>query len=331
MASIEKRNGKYRARVRVKGVSQSATFDYKAEAVAWSNKMESAVVDTAAGKIPRDLRFEDLLQRYLVEVTPQKRGARSETYRIKRILQHDLAFVRVVELQSRHFADWRDWRLGQIAPDSVRRELETLSAVCERAVKEWGLLPANPVRQISKPKKNKPRSYIPSDDEVASVCLALGLPVDLPDFPIETVSQRVALAMLFALETAMRAGEICNLTWDCVYRDRRVAHLPITKNGSSRDVPLSKKALAILDRLPKTGGSVFNIRVTSLDTLFRKARNKVGAVDFHFHDTRHKALTRMADKIEPMQLAKISGHKDLRTLMNVYYNPDIGALADLLD
>ena len=39
----------------------------------------------------------------------------------------------------------------------------------------------------------------------------------------------------------------------------------------------------------------------------------------------------MAAKVEPMQLAKISGHKDLRILLNVYYNPDIGELADLLD
>ena len=107
----------------------------------------------------------------------------------------------------------------------------------------------------------------------------------------------------------------------------------MTKNGSSRDVPLSKKAMAILDRLPRfESGSVFDISSHTLDVMFRRARAKVdGADDFHFHDTRHKALTRMAAKVEPMQLAKISGHKDLRILLNVYYNPDIGELADLLD
>ncbi len=332
MATIEKRNGKYRVRVRIQGANKSATFERKSDALAWAAKMETAVLDKVQGNAPRDLRFADLLERYLTEITPSKRGSRSESYRIGRFLKMDLAQIRVVDLKAADFALWRDWRLESVLPDSVRRELGTLSAVCEIAVKEWGVLPLNPVRQISKPKKGKPRNYIPTDEEIITIQAALGLPEDYPDLPIETVSQRVALAMLFALETAMRAGEICNMTWDCVFLDRRVVHLPLTKNGHSRDVPLSRKALAILDRLPHDfGNSVFGLKATSLDVLFRKARDKAGVVNFHFHDTRHKALTRMAEKIEPMQLAKISGHKDLRTLMNVYYNPEIGQLADLLD
>ena len=39
----------------------------------------------------------------------------------------------------------------------------------------------------------------------------------------------------------MRAGEICGLTWDNVSIGRKTAYLPMTKNGSSRTVPLSKK------------------------------------------------------------------------------------------
>ncbi|MEN3793925.1 site-specific integrase [Fulvimarina sp. MAC3] len=49
-----------------------------------------------------------------------------------------------------------------------------------------------------------------------------------------------------AIETAMRQGEILSLTWDNVDLDRRVAHLPMTKNGDTRDVPLSQRATETL-------------------------------------------------------------------------------------
>ena len=61
--------------------------------------------------------------------------------------------------------------------------------------------------------------------------------------------QRVALAFLLAVETAMRAGELCSLNWDDIDFDGRVAYLELTKNGYSRDVPLSKKALKLLYQL----------------------------------------------------------------------------------
>ena len=66
------------------------------------------------------------------------------------------------------------------------------------------------------------------------------------DMPPKLKKQRVALAFLFAIETAMRAGELCNLGWEDTDFSRRVAHLELTKNGYSRDVPLSKKAIKLL-------------------------------------------------------------------------------------
>lgn len=330
MATIEKRNGKYRARVRMKGVTKSETFVYKSDALAWAARTEAAIVDGIQGNAPKSLYFSDLITRYRDEETPKKRGCKSETYRLNRFLKDFIADVRVADLKPHHFAHWRDERMKQVQGASVRRELETLSAVCEMAVREWGLLPSNPLRQIRRPAKGKARAFIPPDDMVDAVVLALGVNDDVP---IQTTKQRIGLAVLFAIETAMRAGEICNMCWSDVHIARRVVHLPMTKNGSSRDVPLSKKALRILERLPKTDtNSVFNLTPHTLDVMFRRARSPVqGADGFHFHDTRHKALTRMASRVEPMQLAKISGHKDLRILLNVYYNPDVGELANLLD
>ena len=96
---------------------------------------------------------------------------------------------------------------------------------------------------------------------------------------------------------------------------------------SQRVVPLSKEARRLLSlvELP------LPITSASLDALFRKYRPEA-LKHIRFHDTRHEALSRLAKKIHnPMDLAKISGHKDVNILMNVYYNPDNTHLADLLD
>ena len=140
--------------------------------------------------------------------------------------------------------------------------------------------------------------------------------------------------MLFAVETAMRAGEICNLTWNNVNLEKRTAFLPITKNGSSRTVPLTKAAVKILERLRDEidqGDTCFQVKSNILDATFRKLKKTANREYLHFHDTRREALTRLAKKVDVMTLAKISGHKDIRILQNVYYAPNMEEVAELLD
>lgn len=329
MATIIQRGGKYRVQIRMRGVSRSATFERHTDAKAWAARMESQILDGIQGNANRNTYFGDIAKRYLETVTPSKRGAKFETYRIGRILKTELAEVRLDGLRPQHFADWRDRRLKEVSESSVSRELSTLSAICTCAVKEWGLLHDNPVHKISKPKKAKARSRRPSESEIQAICQAL---MYSPDSKPELSLQRVAAAFLFAIETAMRAGEICNLKWPDIDFERRLAHLHITKNGDSRDVPLSRRAVGILHQLKGIHPEqVFNLDARSLDVQFRRARDSLGIEDLHFHDSRREALTRMSKKVPVEVLAKISGHRDLRILLNVYYRPDMAEIADMLD
>lgn len=93
---------------------------------------------------------------------------------------------------------------------------------------------------------------------------------------------------------------------------------------------MSTEARRILDELPKENESVFNLANTQIDALFRKAKARCLIDDLHWHDTRHEALTRLSQKLNVMELAKIAGIRDLRILQNVYYNPSIEDLADKL-
>jgi integrase len=60
------------------------------------------------------------------------------------------------------------------------------------------------------------------------------------------------------------------------------------------------------------------------------ARAKVGLDDIHFHDTRREALSRLAKKLDVLTLAKLSGHRDTRILLNVYYQVKADDVADML-
>lgn len=273
--------------------------------------------------------LSDLLRRYAEEVSPTKRGGRSEVIRIKRLCRDDVADLPLTGLRRDHFSDWRDRRLKDVAAASVNREWTIFSAAINYAIREWGWLHANPLTEIKRPPVAAPRERRITADEIERILWACGYEYD--NRP-ETVQARVGAALLFAIETAMRAGEICALTWDRVDTRRRLAHLDKTKNGYPRDVPLSTEALRIIKQLSGIDDvRVFAMEGKQLDALFRKARERAGIDGLHFHDSRREALTRMAAKVDVLTLAKISGHRDLRILSNTYYAPDMSEVAAKLD
>jgi integrase len=89
----------------------------------------------------------------------------------------------------------------------------------------------------------------------------------------------------------------------------------------ARDVPLSPRAMAILQQMEplknEFEGAVFGVESASLDALFRKAKKAAMLEDLHFHDTRREALTRLSRIFNVMELAKMSGHRNLSILQNV--------------
>jgi integrase len=125
----------------------------------------------------------------------------------------------------------------------------------------------------------------------------------------------------------MRAGEILGLSADTVDAERRFARLPRTKNGSAREVPLSREAVRLWQALPGDG---FDLTSAQLDALWRKIKTKAGVSDLRFHDARHEAITRLSRRLDPLALAKAVGHRDIRMLM-IYYDESAEDLARRLD
>ncbi|WP_433704115.1 site-specific integrase [Paraburkholderia sacchari] len=341
MAGIWKRGNFWRAEIRRVGYpSQWRTFDTKAEAEAWARRLESEMdrgtfVDRTEAE--RNT-FGDLLQRYAREVSPLKKGAADEILRIKKVCRDPIAKYRVAALSGKLFADYRDRRLAgdaqhrPVTGSTVSRELTLLSHVLNVARREWGIhLDINPVSVIRRPRENRARNRRLSPGEEQRILSALTFSPrdDQGRFSEGGCRNEWALpAVILAIETAMRRGEILSLSWDDVFLKERFVRLHDTKNGEARDVPLSSRAVQTLESLVRhESGRVFPITGEALKRVFIRACVRAGVENLHFHDLRHEATSRIAERLDNiLELSSVTGHKTVQMLKR-YYHPRASDIA----
>jgi integrase len=322
MASIQKHGSKWRVQVYAHGTRDSKILPTKQQAAAWALEREAELT----GKKLPDKTWADAMKRYAEEVAPDHRGARWEVVRLKSLQADPMARRKLAGLAGNDFADWRDSRLKKRKPGTVAREMNLMRSVLESARRDWHWIKHNPMTDVRWPQTPKGRARRITPEEEKAVKDAFGVAGELVS---ETATQRVGLAFLFALETAMRSGEIVALQWPDVHLKQRYVVLPKTKNGDRREVPLTTRAVQILEALPVSDGPVFGLDGEGRDALWRKYRPKEIA-DLHFHDTRGEAIWRLSKKLDVLQLARVIGHRDPRSLM-IYYRESAEDMAKRLD
>lgn len=312
MATIRRLRGRWQAQVRRKGIPPRAkSFDSKADAEKWARSLEAEL--DRCGTLP-DMRLaeqmtvRDLLERYLAEITPQKRSARSEHYRLQGMMRRSIAHRTLALLTPQHVAAYRDERLAEVAPATVIRELNSLGHAIDIARKEWGVhLPVNPCKMIRRPKapRGRDRRLAPGEEQLLLKAADSGR------------NRYMRPLIILALETAMRQGELLSLTWSDIDFDTRIAHLDLTKNGESRDVPLSTRATDLLKSLQESSTSEEVIAATksAVTQAWEHLRARAGCSDLRFHDLRHEAVTRLLERgWNVIEVATVSGHKELKML-----------------
>ena len=366
MGTITKRGElQWQAKVRRRGFpSQSRTFMYHDDAERWVRALERE--QETSGFIDRreaeKNTFREVLIRYQKEITPSKKSAEIETVKIKVILGDSiLPHLKMSAITGPAVAAWRDRRLVQVSGATVNREMDVISTVLNHARREWGIHLENPIPYVKRPDKAKARERRFSSEEEKYLLAALGLGARRSDGTFEKCARNPWLLPLvqLALETAMRRGELLALQWENVDLERQTAHLPDTKNGDSRTVPLSLHAVDILKNLAEQAkladaesggrqGSVFETSAIALRRGFTRAVERAKhqylddcaksrlrplaafLVDVHFHDTRHEAASRLSEKLSNvLELSAVTGHRDLRMLKR-YYHPRAEDLAKKL-
>lgn len=341
MATYQQRGEMWRVQVRLRGTSKSATFDTHEEARAWAAREEARLLSglKAANGQGIFITVADLFRRYADEVSVKKRGERWEVIRLERFMLDPAFRVPLRDFGPEQMADWRDGRLTQVSASSVNREMNLISGVFTTAIKDWRIgLATNPVHLTSRPKNPPARKRRTLEPEAEAVRLKLGWDGVSPP---ATASQWVAWCHALAIETAMRRGEVMGLTRSRVHLAAAYVvlldgaekdTLGQTKTGRGRDVPLSRRARELLSMVGDGAPEVPIVPIApgTCDTLFRRAVKAAGLVNLHFHDSRREATTRIAPKVgNSMDLAKITGHRDHRQLMD-YFAPDASELAKKL-
>lgn len=326
MATFRNRSGKWQARVQIQGHSAlSKTFINKVDAERWAKQVE---VEMQKGSytnlvLAERTTFAEIIERYVAEVLPTMRGGKADYIRLRALARRPIAKLNMVSLTPQKIAQHRDERLKEVAPATVIRELSYFSSIITYARKEWGININNPVALVARPKNPQGRSRILDAAETSALFDKLK--------PTGRRSIWMLPLVRLALETAMRRSELLGLRWENIDLGRRTIFLQLTKNGTSRTVPLSTHAIQILTEMPRNlDGRVFPVTHEVVSQAFNRARKQAGVNDVRFHDLRHMAITRLAEKLPNLiELSAVSGHKSLAMLKR-YYHPNPEQLAEKL-
>lgn len=328
MAKITHR-GEYQWQARIRRVGypqQSKTFTTKAEAEAWVRDIEGRIdrgifVDTG---LLEKTKFSDILDRYEREITVLKKGATQERSKIKALKESRLGCMMIGRIQVGDIIDFRNRRFKEVGPATIIKEINLLSHVFNMARSEWKMRGLeNPVQGVRRPKSPKGRKRrLHSSDEMQRIIDA-------------TESPTLKILIPLAVETAMRRGEMMAVEWKDVDFEKQILKLEDTKNGTSRTVPLSLRAMELL-RLLHQGAEdkLFGVKPNAVTLAFARARNRARRVyevecleqglkiddeflkNLRLHDMRREATSRFLEdkKLEIIEVMAITGHKDIRML-----------------
>ena len=288
---------------------QVRTFDKKAEAQAWATVIESEMVrgvHVDRSKAERT-SFREAIEDYIRDVAPTHKGARDEILRLQRLVRDEPKLVAhsLATLTTRLFEEYRDRRSSVVAASTIKRELGLLHTVIESVRKSHGMIenPVSDVRRLTVHDARDTRFQTGEEEKLLEACRGAQTPWLVP-------------AVVLALETAMRRGELLALRWENVDLSRSFVRLTDSKTGRGRDVPLSSRAVEVLQGLPRAlNGQVLDTTADGIKHSFERARSRAEMEHFNFHDLRHEATSRLFERgWNVMEVAAVTGHQDLQML-----------------
>ncbi len=343
MASITKRvlqDGSVRwlAQIRKKGFKTvNITKNTKAAATKAARDIEVAIDSDTWDEFAKEEQkkgntsLEYFIQRYLKEITPHKQGGEkgiiNETSALNQVLRSPLGKMDIYRIKTGHVIEISNaWRDKGNKPETIIRKLTTLHDVFKHIRTTWRH--ENITNPVSGAKPRSPagsgeRSRALTEKELTSLREELN----------KCQSPYIRWLFDLALETAGRRRELLENTWGNTHLENGYLQIGkgISKTRTFRLVPLTPKAKIILTEMQKyhkinhpDSEQLFPITAKAFEEAWKKVKIRSKIENFQFQDTRHIATTMLSNIYPKMQdLAKITGHKKLETLL-IYYEEDIG-------
>ena len=310
MATFRKRLGKWEVRVRkLNNKTISKTFIEKADANRWAQEVETKIEKGLYEDLSQanQITLRELLQQYSKEVSSQKTGYPQEKYKIAKLCKNPIAslrLARVTPLQLRKFQDSCSLIYN---PSTTNKYITLISVSIKFARQMLGIfLPNNPCDFVKRLKEPEFEGQIIEPEEELLLLQ-------------ESVSSKanwLKLAIILGLDCGMRRGEIIKLRREDVDFINATAKLRDTKNGTSRNVGVSPRAIEEMRKLPiNIDGRVINCPNGENFLHFYSQLQKWTGVKKTFHTTRHTFASRCA--MNGWSIAEISaqgGWKNLSVL-----------------
>lgn len=331
--AIIKRNNKFRVQLRPKNqASISKTFNTHKEAALFEMQMKMAL-----NMIEPDLKLEyslntivdlylDLNKNYFsVDIKKAKLNSFLKEYgnfSIKKITEQ-FSFEEYINAQKNL----------NLKNSTINTNIRALNSVFNFCIKK-GWIYQNPLKTIKKLPEPIGRVRRISNAEQETLLRKLNYFSTIKSKEDWDIKIETAHIFLLAIYTGMRLSEICTIKKENLFLDEQFLFLPKTKNGDSRKVPLSDKAINLIKKIQNLNlhsSNLFLFDRRRISQYFHKTKKKLKISNLHFHDTRHEAISTFVEmNIPTLSIAAIVGIKDIKVL-SIYYNPTIENLAALLN
>ncbi len=224
------------------------------------------------------------------------------------------------EISPKDIDNYKLFRLRDVQPSSLNRELACLSHLINYAKQQRKFFGDNPV-SISKlmPENNLKERILTKEEEQRLL--------DASPTPLKNI-------IINALCTGMRKNEILTLTWDNIDFENNLITIEHTntKSKKTRRIPINSTLRQILieSKLKSAGNDYVFLsskgehykRHDSLKQIFARACKLANIKGLRFHDLRHTSATRMIESgANIVAVSRILGHADLKTTMR-YAHPE---------
>ena len=323
---VRKHYMKWQAVIRRKGIKTiTKSFISKAECSKWARNIERELDrgDNIDYSEANRLTLGDLFKRYIREDKHKRiKSWRMHEFRIGILLKDTISDTNLLRLSSKHLSEFKDRKRKEVGPSTYNKYLSLISVVIDTAMKDWGIyLPNNPVRNADREREPRPRDRTLEGDEYERLLKACDQMKQTRYRKGDTAIHLYLKSMIiFSVETAIRQGELLAMRYDQFNFDKRTLHISKTKNGEPRTIPLSTKAIKIIQSVPRRiDGKVFPLSCDSLKFWFGEAKREAKISGFRWHDLRRYACSLLFEKgLSVPELQLVSGHKDPRVLLITY-------------
>jgi len=310
MASIYKRNGKWRVEIRKKGSKGiHKSFIIKDDAIRFARETEVKIEQGLYQDLTlaKTTKLKDVLAQYRDRVSVNKKGHEQERYKINKIIRSDIADKTLSQLTPLVLFDFIEQQKKLYTASTINKSITIINLALNFAERFLGIsLNKNPLKFI---KRLKESQFVGQVIEPHEEALLLKHAEFSKLYWLKT-------AIILGIDCGLRRGEILKLKAEDINFKNNTAVLKDTKNGETREIGLSSRAIQELKKLPVSiDGKLFPCKRSDTFTFYYNQLKRWSGVKKRFHDTRHTFASRSTTSGWSItEIAAQGGWKQLQVL-----------------